>query len=76
MDEDPLLEGYGVDEAEAMETEPTPRVEDWQAKYITWIERGELPPDRSEARHLARMAKSFTTINDELYKRATSAILC
>jgi hypothetical protein len=37
MDEDPLskafvlslLEGYGADEAEAMDTEPAPRVEDW-----------------------------------------------
>jgi hypothetical protein len=42
MDEDPsneafvlsLLEGYEVDEAEAMETEPTPRAEDWRAKYL------------------------------------------
>jgi hypothetical protein len=37
MDEDPsneefvlsLLDGYGADEAEAMDTEPVPRVEDW-----------------------------------------------
>jgi hypothetical protein len=42
MDEDPsnevfvlsLLDGYGVDEAEAMETEPACRTEDWQAKYL------------------------------------------
>jgi hypothetical protein len=42
MDEDPsneafvlsLLEGYGADEVEAMDTEPAPREEDWQAKYI------------------------------------------
>jgi hypothetical protein len=43
MDEDPsneafvlsLLEGYGADEAEAMDTEPVPRVEeDWRDKYI------------------------------------------
>jgi hypothetical protein len=56
MDEDPsnevfvlsLLEGNGTDEAEAMETEPTPpRAEDWRAKYLAWIDRGELPPDRS-----------------------------
>jgi hypothetical protein len=68
MDEDPsnevfvlsLLQGYGVDEAEAMETEPAPHVEDWRAKYLTWIDRGELPPNQSEARRIARMAKSFT----------------
>jgi hypothetical protein len=65
MDEDPsneafvlsLLEGYGVDEVEAMETEPVPHAEDWRAKYLTWINRGELHSDRSDARHVARMAK-------------------
>jgi ribonuclease HI len=42
MDEDPsneafilsLLEGYGADEAEAMDTEPVPHAEDWRDKYI------------------------------------------
>jgi hypothetical protein len=71
MDEDPsnevfvlsLLEGYGADEAEAMDTEPAPRAEDWQAKYFAWMDRGELPPDRSEARRIARMAKMFTVVN-------------
>jgi hypothetical protein len=29
-----LLEGYDADEAEAMDTEPAPCAEDWQAKYI------------------------------------------
>jgi ribonuclease HI len=51
MDEDPsneayvltLLEGYGTDEAEAMETEPAPSTGDWWDKYITWMDRGELP---------------------------------
>jgi hypothetical protein len=83
MDEDPsneafvlsLLEGYGADEAEAMEAEPAPHTEDWQAKYLAWIDRGELPSDRSEARRIARMAKSFSIVDGELYKRATSGIL-
>jgi ribonuclease HI len=77
MNEDPsnevyvlsLLEGYGADEAEAMDTEPVPSVGDWRDKYITWMDRGELPSDRSEARRIARMAKSFTLVNGELYKR-------
>jgi hypothetical protein len=55
MDEDPsneafvlsLLEGYGADEAEDMDTEPVPRAEDWRDKYIAWMDRRELPPDRS-----------------------------
>jgi transposase InsO family protein len=83
MDEDPsnesyvlsLLEGYGAAEAEAMDTEPVSSVGDWREKYITWMDRGELPSDRSEARHSARMAKSFTLVDGELYKRAASGVL-
>jgi ribonuclease HI len=70
-----LLEGYGADEAEAMDTEPVPRAEDWQDKYIAWMDQGELPPDRSEARRIARMAKSSTLVDGELYKRAASGVL-
>jgi hypothetical protein len=70
-----LLEGYRANEAEAMETEPTPDTKDWRAKYLAWMDRGELPLDRSEARRIARMAKSFTLIDGELYKRAAFGIL-
>jgi ribonuclease HI len=83
MDEDPLneayvlslLEGYGADEAEAMDVEPALSEVDWRDKYIAWMDRGELPSEQSEARRIARMARSFTLINGELYKRATSGIL-
>jgi hypothetical protein len=83
MDEDPsneafvlsLLEGYDVDEAEAMDTEPAPCAEDWRAKYLAYMDRGELPSDRSEARRTARMAKLFTLIDGELYRRAASGEL-
>jgi transposase InsO family protein len=83
MDEDPsneafvlsLLKGYDADEAVAMDTEPVPCARDWRAKYITWMDRGELPSDRSEARRIARMAKSFTLVDDKLYKRAASGVL-
>jgi ribonuclease HI len=83
MDEDPsneayvlsLLEGYGTSEAEVMDIEPAPIRADWRDKYIAWMDRGELPPDRSEARRIARMAKSFALVDGELYKRATSGIL-
>jgi hypothetical protein len=83
MDEDPsneafvlsLLEGCDTDEAEAMETEPAPRAEDWWAKYLAWNDRGELPSDRTEARRITRKAKSFTVIDGELYKRAASGVL-
>jgi hypothetical protein len=83
MDEDPsneafvlsLLEGYGADEAEAMDTELVLRAGDWRDKYIAWMDRGELPTDRSKARRIARMAKSFTLVNGELYKRIESGVL-
>jgi hypothetical protein len=39
------------------------------------MDRGELPPDRFEARRIARMAKSFTVVDGELYKRTASGIL-
>jgi hypothetical protein len=38
-----LLEGYDIDEAEAMEAELVPHAKDWRAKYLAWIDRGELP---------------------------------
>jgi ribonuclease HI len=83
MDEDPsneayvlsLLEGYGADEAEAMDTEPAPNEGDWCDKYIAWTNQGELPSDPSEARRIARMAKSFALVDGELYKRAASGVL-
>jgi hypothetical protein len=39
------------------------------------MDRGELPPDRFEARRIARMAKSFTVVDGEQYKRAASGVL-
>jgi hypothetical protein len=39
------------------------------------MDRWELPSDQSEARRIARMAKSFALVDGELYKRATSGIL-
>jgi ribonuclease HI len=83
MDEDPskeafvlsLLEGYGADDSEAMDVEPAPSRADWRHKYIAWMDRGELPSDRSEARRITRMAKSFALVDGELYKCAASSIL-
>jgi ribonuclease HI len=82
-DEDPsneayvlsLLEGYGAYEADVMDVEPAPVKADWRDKYVAWMARGELPSDRTEARRIARMAKSFALVDGELYKRAASGIL-
>jgi hypothetical protein len=58
-----------------MDTELAPRTEDWRAKYLAWMDRGELPSDRSEDRRIAMMAKLFTLVDGELYKRAASGVL-
>jgi transposase InsO family protein len=39
------------------------------------MDRGELPLDRSEVKRIARMAKSFTLVDGELYKHAASGVL-
>jgi hypothetical protein len=39
------------------------------------MDQGELPLDQSEAKRIARMAKSFTLVDCELYKRAASSVL-
>jgi ribonuclease HI/transposase InsO family protein len=70
------FEGSQADEAEAMQIDdlpPPPR--DWRDEFLAWLDRGELPPDRTEARRVARKAKSFVVINDELHKRGASGIM-
>jgi hypothetical protein len=44
----------------------------WQAPYLEYLLRGELPLDKAEARRLARRAKSFVLLDDEneLYHRS------
>jgi ribonuclease HI len=52
-------------------------VPNWQAPYLEYLLRGELPLDKAEARRLARRAKSFVLLGDEkeLYHRSPSGIL-
>jgi hypothetical protein len=84
MDEDPMnvglkasgLEGSQMDEDEVMEIDdlpPPPR--DWHDEYLAWLDRGELPPERTEVRRISRKAKSFVVINGELYKCGASGIM-
>ena len=58
-----------------MEIYEAPLSQDWRDQYLAWIDRGELPSDRTEARRIARRAKSFVVIDRELYKRSPSGIL-
>jgi ribonuclease HI len=48
----------------------------WQAPYLEYLLRGELPLDKAEAGRLARRAKSFVLLGDEkeLYHRSPSGI--
>src|SRR6185295_11873151 len=59
-------------EAEAMEVDEAPASRDWRVQYLDWMVRGVLPSDRAQARRLARRAKSFVLIDNELHKRSPS----
>ena len=54
LDEDPV-------------TEPDP-LADWRASYLDYLLCEALPTDKTEARWLARRAKSFAVIDGELYR--------
>jgi hypothetical protein len=49
----------------------------WQTPYLQYLDQGELPLDRAEARRVARRAKSFVLLGDEkeLYHHCPSGIL-
>jgi hypothetical protein len=44
----------------------------WTAPYLAYLLRQELPTDEVVARQLVRRAKTYTIINDALYKRSIS----
>ena len=73
MDSD--FETSSMDEAEAMEIDEVPPPRDWRPQYLDWMIRGVLPSDRAQARRIARGAKSFALIDDELYKHSPSGVL-
>ncbi|KAK1643015.1 hypothetical protein QYE76_060820 [Lolium multiflorum] len=47
---------------------------DWTEPYISYLERQTLPMDEAKARAIVRKCKSFTIINNELYKRSVSGV--
>ena len=64
--------------AEVMEAEQRPgRPFDWRTPFLDSLIRCELPEDRSEARCIARWAKSYVIYgeNKELYRRSPTGIL-
>jgi hypothetical protein len=76
-----LPEAPSTAEGEALRVEEerngVPPNRNWQTPYLQYLHRGELPLDRTEARRLARRAKSFVLLGDgkELYHRSPSGIL-
>ena len=48
---------------------------DWTLPFLDYLLRDILPSDQTEARRLARRAKAFVVVEDELYKKSTSGIL-
>jgi hypothetical protein len=74
-------EAPSAPEGEALRVEGerngVPPNRDWQTPYLQYLNRGELPLDRAEARRLARRAKSFVLLGDgrKLYHRSPSGIL-
>ena len=55
-------------------TEPDP-LDDWRTLYLDYLLRDTLPTDKTEARRLARRAKSFVLVESELYKQSHTGIL-
>ena len=48
---------------------------DWRVPFLDCLVRRELPADRTEARWLARRAKTYVLSNGELYRRSPSGVL-
>jgi hypothetical protein len=67
--------------ADIMQTEgstlPADLEPDWRIPYLDCLTRGELPLDKTEARRIARRAKTFVIYDDdkELYRRSPTGIL-
>jgi len=68
-----------VAEPEAMEINAEPpeanQGMDWRVPFLDYLIQGELPIDRTEARWLARRAKTYILSNGELYRRSPSGVL-
>ncbi|XP_066373461.1 uncharacterized protein [Miscanthus floridulus] len=65
---------------EVMELEEDPVAEldlpkDWRMLYLDYLLYDTLPKDKTEARRLARRAKSFVLVKGEHYKRSHAGIL-
>jgi ribonuclease HI len=55
--------------------EPREEAIDWRGPLLDYLVRGILPEDQSEARRLARKAKSYVVQEGELYRKSAIGIL-
>jgi hypothetical protein len=60
------------DEDPAVGSNPSP---DWRTPYLNCLVCEVLPTDKTEARWFTRHAKSFFTIEGELYKKSHTKVL-
>jgi hypothetical protein len=80
LDTPPEAEALST-EADVMQTEgstlPADLEPDWHIPYLDCLTRGELPLDKTEARRIARRARTFVIYGDdkELYRRSPTGIL-
>ena len=48
---------------------------DWRVPLLAYLLEEVLPPERTKARRIARHAKTFIALGDELYKWSPSRVL-
>ena len=48
---------------------------DWRVPLLAYLLEEVLPPERTEARRIARRTKTFIVLGNELYKRSPSGVL-
>ena len=48
---------------------------DWRVPLLTYLLEEVLPPERTEARCIARRAKTYVVLGKKLYKRSPSGVL-
>ena len=71
----------GSDPGASMTTSPTTVAvvtldqADWRASLLAYLLKEVLSPERTEAQQIARRAKTFVAISNELYKRSLSGVL-
>jgi ribonuclease HI len=56
-------------------SEPNLEDHDWRIPILEWMVQGKLPTDTTEARRIARLAKSFGLIDGDLYRQGEVGIL-